>query len=52
VKDWQRILEKLIEPDYRNNVGVIASSYIVQNMGTMDKILPYISEVLDYDSQR
>jgi 3-deoxy-D-manno-octulosonic-acid transferase len=52
VKDWQRILEKLIEPDYRNNVGMIASSYIVQNMGTMDKILPYISEVLDYDSQR
>jgi 3-deoxy-D-manno-octulosonic-acid transferase len=51
VKDWQRILEKLIEPDYRNNVGMIASSYIVQNMGTMDKILPYISEVLDYDSQ-
>ena len=52
VIDWQRILEKLIEPDYRNNVGMIASSYIVQNMGTMDKILPYISEVLDYDSKR
>jgi len=52
VKDWQRILEKLMDPDYRNNVGMIASSYIVQNMGTMDKILPYISEVLDYDSQR
>ena len=52
VKDWQHNLEKLIDPEYRNNVGMIASSYIVQNMGTMDKILPYISEVLDYDSQR
>jgi 3-deoxy-D-manno-octulosonic-acid transferase len=52
VKDWQNILEKLIDTDYRNNVGMIASSYIVQNMGTIDKILPYISEVLDYESQR
>jgi 3-deoxy-D-manno-octulosonic-acid transferase len=52
VKDWQRILEKLMDPDYRNNVGMIASSYIVQNMGTMDKILPYIYEVLDYESPR
>lgn len=51
VKDWQRVLEKLIDPEYRNNVGMIASSYIVQNMGTIDKILPYIHEVLDYDSQ-
>lgn len=50
VKDWQRVLEKLIDPEYRNNVGMIASSYIVQNMGTTDKILPYIHEVLDYDS--
>ena len=52
VKDWQLVLEKLMDPEDRHNVGLIASSYIVQNMGTVDKILPYISEVLDYDSKR
>lgn len=50
--DWQLILKKLINSDYRHNSGMIASSYIVQNMGTVDKILPYITEVLDYDSKR
>ena len=52
VKDWQLVLEKLMDPEDRHKVGLIASSYIVQNMGTVDKILPYISEVLDYDSKR
>jgi len=52
VKNWQFVLEKLMDPEDRHKVGLIASSYIVQNMGTVDKILPYISEVLDYDSQR
>jgi 3-deoxy-D-manno-octulosonic-acid transferase len=52
VKDWQFVLEKLLDPENRHKVGLIASSYIVQNMGTVDKILPYISEVLDYDSKR
>jgi 3-deoxy-D-manno-octulosonic-acid transferase len=52
VRDWQLVLEKLTDANGRHKVGMIASSYIVQNMGTMDKILPYISEVLDYDSQR
>ena len=52
VKDWQFVLEKLMDPEDRHKVGLIASSYIVQNMGTVDKILPYISEVLDYDSKR
>lgn len=50
VKDWQLVLEKLIDPEDRHKVGMIASSYIVQNMGTVDKILPYICEVLHYDS--
>ena len=50
LKDWQLILEKLMDPEDRHKVGLIASSYIVQNMGTVDKILPYISEVLHYDS--
>ncbi len=44
VKDWQLVLEKLIDPEGRHKVGMIASSYIVQNMGTVDKILPFISE--------
>ena len=52
LKHWQHILEKLMDSNYRHNSGMIASSYIVQNMGTVDKILPYISEVLDYDSKR
>ena len=52
VKNWQFVLEKLMDPEDRHKVGLIASSYIVQNMGTVDKILPYISEVLDYDSKR
>ncbi|MDP5088970.1 MAG: hypothetical protein NWQ18_01400 [Saprospiraceae bacterium] len=52
VKDWQLVLEKLMDPRYRHKVGMIASSYIVQNMGTVDKILPFISEVLDYDSKK
>ena len=52
VKDWQLVLEKLIDANGRYNSGMIASSYIVQNMGTVDKILPFISEVLDYDSKR
>jgi len=52
VRDWQLVLEKLTDANGRHKVGLIASSYIVQNMGTVDKILPYISEVLDYDSQR
>ena len=52
MKDWQLVLEKLMDPEDRHKVGLIASSYIVQNMGTVDKILPYISEVLDYDSKR
>lgn len=52
LKDWQLILEKLIDSIYRHNSGMIASSYIVQNMGTVDKIIPYISEVLDYDDKR
>lgn len=52
VKDWQFVLEKLMDPEDRHKVGLIASSYIVQNMGTVDKILPFISEVLDYDSKR
>jgi 3-deoxy-D-manno-octulosonic-acid transferase len=52
VKDWQLVLEKLMDPEGRYNSGMIASSYIVQNMGTVDKILPFISEVLDYDSKR
>jgi 3-deoxy-D-manno-octulosonic-acid transferase len=52
VKDWQLVLEKLIDANGRYNSGMIASSYIVQNMGTVDKILPYISEVLDYDNKR
>ncbi|MBU6220939.1 MAG: hypothetical protein KGQ50_09820 [Bacteroidetes bacterium] len=50
VKDWQLVLEKLIDPEDRHKVGMIASSYIVQNMGTVDKILPYLCEVLHYDS--
>ena len=50
VKDWQLVLEKLIDPEDRHKVGMIASSYIVQNMGTVDKILPYMCEVLHYDS--
>ena len=50
VKDWQLVLEKLIDPEDRHKVGMIASSYIVQNMGTVDRILPYLCEVLDYDS--
>ena len=52
LKDWQLVLEKLMDPEDRHKAGLIASSYIVQNMGTVDKILPYISEVLDYDSKR
>lgn len=52
VKDWQLVLEKLLIQEDRHKVGMIASSYIVQNMGTMNKILPFISEVLDYDSKR
>ena len=52
VKDWQLVLEKLVDANGRHKVGMIASSYIVQNMGTVDKILPFISEVLDYDSKR
>ncbi|MFY8011969.1 MAG: 3-deoxy-D-manno-octulosonic acid transferase [Saprospiraceae bacterium] len=50
VKDWKLVLEKLIDPEDRHKVGMIASSYIVQNMGTVDKILPYLCEVLHYDS--
>ena len=50
VKDWQLVLEKLMDPEDRHKVGMIASSYIVQNMGTVDKILPYMCEVLHYDS--
>jgi len=50
VKDWPLVLEKLMDPEGRYNSGMIASSYIVQNMGTVDKILPYICEVLHYDS--
>ncbi|MFN6064160.1 MAG: 3-deoxy-D-manno-octulosonic acid transferase, partial [Bacteroidota bacterium] len=52
LKDWQLVLEKLMDPEDRHKAGLIASSYIVQNIGTGDKILPYISEVLDYDSKR
>jgi 3-deoxy-D-manno-octulosonic-acid transferase len=52
VRDWQLVLEKLTDANGRHKVGMIASSYIVQNMGTVDKILPFISEVLDYDSKR
>jgi 3-deoxy-D-manno-octulosonic-acid transferase len=52
VRDWQLVLEKLTDAIGRHKVGMIASSYIVQNMGTVDKILPFISEVLDYDSKR
>ena len=52
MKVWQLVLEKLMDKEDRHKVGLIASSYIVQNMGTVDKILPYISEVLDYDSKR
>jgi 3-deoxy-D-manno-octulosonic-acid transferase len=52
LKDWQLVLEKLMNQEDRHKVGMIASSYIVQNMGTVDKILPFISEVLDYDSKR
>jgi len=37
----------LENPVFRNQCGMIASSYIVQNMGTINNILPYLYTVLD-----
>jgi 3-deoxy-D-manno-octulosonic-acid transferase len=47
LEDWKSILEKMHLPAFRINCGMIASSYIAQNMGTIDKILPYLQTVLD-----
>lgn len=44
---WKLILDKLENPVFRNQCGMIASSYIVQNMGTINNILPYLYTVLD-----
>jgi len=51
LKDWDAVLEKLNIPAFRDNCGIIASSYIAENMGTMDKILPYLYTVLDKNEQ-
>jgi 3-deoxy-D-manno-octulosonic-acid transferase len=51
LKDWDAVLEKLNIPAFRDNCGIIASSYIAGNMGTMDKILPYLYTVLDKNEQ-
>lgn len=43
LNQWQQILYKLRDPRVRNHCGMIASSYIAQNMGTIDKVLPLMT---------
>lgn len=47
LEDWRSILDKMHLHSFRNNCGMIASSYITQNMGTIGKIMPYLQTILD-----
>lgn len=51
LKDWDAVLEKLSIPTFREHCGIIASSYIAENMGTLDNILPFITIWLDKNEQ-
>jgi 3-deoxy-D-manno-octulosonic-acid transferase len=51
LKDWDAILRKLHPTAFRQQCGVNASSYIAENMGTTEKILPYLFTALDHHEQ-